>query len=239
MRSAIALGLTASRQSSQTRLFGEDFPLSPGADDDGQTRISALRFFQEWTQRSSQEVFAVRSQFSLGLGAFDATINDEPPDSRFFEWRGQGQYVRLLATDSLLVVRSALQLTTRPLVPLEQFTLGGLSSVRGYRQDALLTDNGVLASAEVRLPILRVESVKGLLQVVPFVDLGIGWNDTDNPISTPKPNTLVGVGLGWQWQMGDNFTARFDWGIPLTDLEDGDRTLQEQGLYFTVNYSFF
>ena len=233
----LALGLTASRQQSKTELDGQDFPLSAGANDEGETRISALRLVQEYTQRSQQEVFAARSQFSLGLDIFNATVNDEPPDSRFFAWRGQGQYVRLLFPDSLLVVRSDLQFSTRALVPLEQFSLGGWQSVRGYRQDALLTDNGVFASAEVRLPILRVEKLEGVLQVVPFVDFGIGWNSSDNP--DPDPNSLVGVGLGLQWQMGDKLTARFDWGIPLIDIEDSDRTLQEQGLYFSINYSPF
>ena len=233
----LALGLTASRQQSNTKLDGEGFFLAAGANDEGETRISALRLVQEYTQRSPQEVFAARSQFSLGLDIFNATVNDEPPDSRFFAWRGQGQYVRLLFPDSLLVVRSNLQFSTRALVPLEQFSLGGLQSVRGYRQDALLTDNGFFISAEVPLPILRVEKVEGVLQVVPFVDFGIGWNSSDSP--DPDPNSLVGVGLGLQWQMGDNFDARFDWGIPLTDVEDSDRTLQEQGLYFSINYSLF
>ena len=235
----LALGLTVSRQQSQTELLGEDFPLSAGANDQGETRISALRFFQEYSQRRRQEVFAVRSQFSLGLDIFNATVNDDPPDSRFFAWRGQGQYVRLLFPDSLLVVRSDLQFSTRALVPLEQFSLGGWQSVRGYRQDLFLTDNGVFASAEVRLPILRVDSVQGLLQIAPVVDFGVAWNDKDNPIQIPGSNTLVGAGLAVQWQMGDNFTARFDWGIPLIDVDSRDRTLQEQGLYFTVNYSFF
>lgn len=233
----LALGLTASRQQSKTKLDGENFPLSAGANDEGETRISALRLVQEYTQRSPQEVFAARSQFSLGLDILNATVNDEPPDSQFFAWRGQGQYVRSLFPDSLLVVRSDLQFSTRALVPLEQFSLGGLRSVRGYRQDALLTDNALFASAEVRLPIWRVESVKGVLQVVPFVDFGIGWNSSDNP--DLDTNSLVGVGLGLQCQVGNNFTARFDWGIPLTDVEDRDRTLQEDGLYFSVNYSPF
>jgi hemolysin activation/secretion protein len=235
----LALGLTASRAESETTLLGVGFPLSPGANNEGQTRISALRFFQEWTQRGSQDILALRSQFSLGLDAFDATINPEPPDSRFFDWQGQGQYVRLLAPDTLLVLRSSLQLSANPLVSLEQFTLGGLYNVRGYRQNLLLTDNGVFASAEVRLPILRVDSVKGVLQVAPFVDFGVGWNDSGNPIPTPNPNTLISVGLGLQWQMGDNFNARLDWGIPLTQFEVGGRTLQQQGLYFSVNYSLF
>ena len=227
-----ALGLTASRQESETEILGENFPLSVGADEDGETRISAIRFFQDWTQRSPSEVFAVRSQFSLGVGIFDATINDEPPDSRFFSWRGQGQYVRLLAPETLLVVRADLQLSTRALVPLEQIGLGGLASVRGYRQDVLLTDNGFFASAEVRFPILRIESVEGVLQVVPFIDFGIGWNSSAR--LNPDHNSLVSAGLGLQWQMGDRFSARLDYGIPLIDIGDTDRTLQEDGIYFSV-----
>jgi hemolysin activation/secretion protein len=115
-------------------------------------------------------------------------------------------YVRSrLAIAKREVLRSDLQFSTRALVPLEQFSLGGLQSVRGYRQDALLTDNGFFASAEVRLPILRVEKLEGVLQVVPFVDFGIGWNSSDNP--DPDPNSLVGVGLGLQCQVG-NLTRR-------------------------------
>lgn len=233
-----ALGVTASRQESATKLLGEEFPLSAGADDNGKTRISALRFFQEWTQRNPQEIFAVRSQFSLGLGVFNATINNDPPDSRFFSWRGQAQYVRLLAPETLLLVRSDAQVTTKALVPLEQFGLGGLRSVRGYRQDVLLTDNALFASAEVRLPIYRARQLGGVLQLTPFVDFGIGWNSSGGTV--PGNNTLVSVGLGLQWQMGNQLTARFDYGIPLIDINSGEkRTLQEQGLYFSLSYSPF
>ena len=232
----LTLGITGSREESQTQLLGEDFPLSAGANDDGETRVSAIRFFQEFTQRTSRDVFAARSQFSLGIDLFDATVNSDPPDGRFFSWRGQAQYVRLLAPETLLVVRSDAQLAPRALVPLEQFGVGGLRSVRGYRQDLLLTDNGFLASAEVRFPILRVSDVEGVLQVVPFVDFGVGWNSSDNP--DPDPNSLVGIGFGLLWEMGDRFSARLDWGIPLTDVDSSDRTWQESGVYFSVNYNF-
>jgi hemolysin activation/secretion protein len=236
----LALSLAFSRQQSQTKIQGENFPLSPGANDDGETRVSAIRFIQEYTQRNPQQVFALRSQFSLGVGLFDATVNKNPPDSRFFSWRGQGQYVRLLAPQTLFVLRSDIQLATRTLVPLEQFGVGGLQSVRGYRQDQLLTDNGFLASAEVRLPVFRLKEVDGVLQVVPFVDFGVGWNNSRNPDKNPDINTLASVGLGLQWQMGDQFSARLDYGIPLIDVRAKDeRTLQEQGFYFSVNYSPF
>jgi hemolysin activation/secretion protein len=233
----LAIGISASRQESQTKIFGENFRLSPGADENGKTRTLALRLFQDWTQRGSRDVFAARSQFNFGLGAFDATINNDPPDSRFFSWRGQTQYVRLLAPQTLLVFRSDLQLSPGSLVPTEQFALGGQQSVRGYRQDALLTDNGIFASAELRFPILRVERIKGVLQIAPFVDFGMGWNSSGN--LNPERNTLVGVGVGLQWQMGDRLTTRFDWGIPLINIDSDKKTLQEQGLYFSITYSLF
>ncbi|HEY9804917.1 MAG TPA: ShlB/FhaC/HecB family hemolysin secretion/activation protein [Leptolyngbyaceae cyanobacterium] len=236
-RQEFALGLTFSQQESKTSLLGLNFPISPGADENGRTRISALRFFQEWTNRNSTEVFALRSQFNLGIGAFNSTINNEPPDSRFFYWRGQGQYVRLLAPETLLVVRSDLQLTTRPLVPLEQFAIGGWGSVRGYRQDLLLTDNGAFFSSEVQLPILRVPEVKGILHLVPFVDFGIGWNSSAN--SEQNSNTLLSTGLGLQWQMSDWLNMRLDWGLPLIGVDGGNNSLQENGLSFSVNVKSF
>ena len=232
-----ALGFTLSRQESTTQLQGDNVPLSLGANDDGETKISAMRFAQEWIKRNPQSVFAARSQFSLGLGIFDATVNDDLPDSQFLAWRGQIQYVRSLARDSLFVLRSEFQLATDELVPLEQFSLGGFNTVRGYRQDFLLTDNAMLLSAEVRLPILRASEVGGVLQIIPFIDFGAGWNNGDLP--NPDPNVLAGVGVGLQWQMKERLNARFDWGIPLTDMNIEERTLQEQGLYFSVNYQLF
>ncbi|MCP6760539.1 MAG: ShlB/FhaC/HecB family hemolysin secretion/activation protein [Fischerella sp. CENA71] len=235
-----ALGLTFSRQQSENRLLGENFPLSAGADDKGRTRLSTVRFFQEYTQRNSQQVFALRSQFSLGVGWLDATVNSEAPDSRYFAWRGQGQYVRLLAPDTLLVLRSEMQFASTSLVPIEQIRLGGLQTVKGYRQDQFLTDNGLFASAEVRFPVWRRRQIEGVLQVIPFINFGVGWNNSDNSSSTPDPNTLIGTGLGLQWQMGETFSARLDYAVPLIDVEgDRDRTLQEQGLYFSINYSPF
>ncbi|MEM9271571.1 MAG: ShlB/FhaC/HecB family hemolysin secretion/activation protein [Cyanobacteria bacterium P01_F01_bin.143] len=235
-----ALGITGTRQESKTQLQGADFPLSSGANNNGETRISALRFYQEYTKKDLDYVFAVRSQFNVGLDVFDATFNENPlPDSRFFAWRGQGQYVRRLSPNSLLVLRSDLQLAGTNLVPLEQFSIGGADSVRGYRQDSILTDNGLFTSAEVRLPILKVQEVDGLLQIAPFLDLGIGWDSSDD--EDPEDQTFIGLGLGLRWKMGDedNFTARLDYGIPLIDVDDSDETLQENGLYFSINYRPF
>lgn len=236
----LALGLNLSRRESDSTLGNEPFPTSLGADDRGKTRVSALRFFQEWRESKRQQVLVARSQFSAGVGAFDATINEEEPDSRFFAWRGQVLWLRQLgertgepAIGPTLLARLDIQLADE-LLPLEQFGLGGQATVRGYRQDVLLTDNGVLASVEARLPILRVPAVDGNLQIIPFIDFGTGWNANGE---NPDPNTVVGTGVGLRWEMGKDFTARLDYGIPLVEVDSRERTWQENGLYFSVNYN--
>ena len=231
----LALGVTLSRQESNTFLLGERFALSAGANERGETRVSTVRFFQEYVQRSSSQVFAARSQFSLGTDFLGATANDSGPDSRFLAWRGQAQYVRLLAPETLLIVRSDIQLADRPLLSLEQIGIGGVASVRGYRQDLLLTDNGAIAIAEVRIPVWRVPKVKGLLQVAPFIDFGVGWNHSGEK-ANPDSDKLLGAGVGLLWQMGDQFNLRLDYGIPLINAQSSDRTFQEKGIYFRINY---
>jgi hemolysin activation/secretion protein len=234
-----ALGVTASRRESDVgfleALTGQRFPFpSPGARD-GETRLSILRFFQDWTQRNSRQVLAARSQFSFGIDAFDATINPNAPDGQFFSWRGQGQWVRLLAPDTLLLVRADAQLSDRALVPLEQFGLGGQRTVRGYRQDLLLVDKAFLASIELRYPILRVPQVGGVLQLTPFVDFGTGSGGSTTGIGN-VPNNLASTGLGLLWQ-SNRINARFDWGIPLVSVDSRRNSLQEDGLYFSVVYT--
>lgn len=231
----LALGVTLSRQESDTSLLGEGFGLSAGANEQGETRVSAVRFFQEYVQRSSSQVFAVRSQFSLGTSFLGATTNNSGPDSRFLAWRQQAQYVRLLAPETLLILRSDIQLADRSLLSLEQIGIGGSATVRGYRQDLLLTDNGAILGAEVRIPVWRAPKVKGVLQVAPFIDFGLGWNHSGEK-PNPDSDKLLGAGVGLVWQMGDRFNARLDYGIPLINARSGDRTLQEKGIYFRINY---
>lgn len=240
----LALGLTLNRRESNTSLLGEPFQLSPGANEDGETRLSVIRFFQEWTQRESRSVFAARSQFSVGVGAFGASDRESSPDGQFFTWRGQAQWLRLLGGNAsdpsgspILLIRADMQLADRPLVPLEQFALGGVDSVRGYRQDLFLTDNGILGSVEVRIPVYRLRDRPGVFQVIPFVDVGRVWNNGDR--ENPDPSTLAAIGVGLQWQMGERLRFRFDYGLPLVNAGLRERTLQEQGFYFSFQYNPF
>ena len=232
-----ALGLGFSRSESETFLDNDEFFISRGANEDGETRISALRFFQEYVNRDDQKVLAFRSQFSVGIDAFNATNNEgDIPDSTFFAWRGQSQWVKRLDEDFLFLLRGDVQIAGGSLVPLEQFRVGGVNSARGYRQDLSLGDSGIFGSAELRIPVLRFKKIDGLVQIAPFFDIGTLWNTDDVEIANA---TLPSLGLGLNFTLGNRFNARLDWGIPLVDIETKGDSLQEDGVYFSVDYRFF
>ncbi|MGD1806658.1 ShlB/FhaC/HecB family hemolysin secretion/activation protein [Dapis sp. BLCC M126] len=232
----IALGFTGSVEESKTTLLDEPFPGSIGAEDDGEINISSLRFFQEYAFRSTKDVFVARSEFSLGINAFGATVNNQAPDGRYFSWRGQAQYLRLLAPETVFLIRSDIQLAPRSLFPQEQFSLGGGLSVRGYRQDALLADNGMFISSEFRFPILRARKWDAILQLTPFVDFGTVWNSNELELIE---DTLSSVGVGLRFQVGTRFSAQLDWGIPFVDIDTNGDSWQEEGVYFYLRYRAF
>lgn len=222
----VGLGVMFSRIENDTYLDGFRFPLSRGANERGETEISALRFFQDWIRRNNDQILFLRSQFSFGLNG-KATIE---PDSEFFSWNLQGQYLYQLAPDTVFVLRGELQQSDQPLLSDEQFRAGGGFSVRGYREDFLLSDNGFWALAEIQVPVLRISDWNAVVQLAPFVSHGVGWNNDRFPLD---PSSITSVGLGLRWQQ-PWFGASLYWGIPLTDINSERRTLQENGIYFNL-----
>lgn len=235
----IALGFIFSHQNTQLSLMDIGFPtLTRGTDVEGITKISALRLFQEYSDRGNSHVFAVRSQFNVGLDVFDATNNSGSiPDSNFLIWRGQAQYLKKLTPQTNIFLRSDLQLSDRALVTLEQFSAGGALSVRGYTQNSVLGDNGMFFSAELVNTLWQTSEGNLTFELSPFFDFARIWNKDDLALDT---NTLASVGLGIQFSIKDRLTTRLDWGLPLID--DGDLpgdSLQESGVYFSVKFKPF
>lgn len=229
-----ALKLTASRLESESYLLNTPYPLNTGADSNGITRISAIRFSQEWLSRSTQGSLSLRSQFSFGIGAFGATINNSAPDGRFFAWRGQAGWITNLGSDAQFIAIADLQLADRPLASLEQITSGGAGSVRGYREATFLTDNAFLFSTELHLAAWTQSNQQ--FSIIPFFNFATAWN---NNVETPNSaGTLASIGLGLQYQVGNHFNARLDYGFPLinVDTNSDKRTWQENGVLFSINY---
>jgi hemolysin activation/secretion protein len=241
----LVVGASLEYEQSTTFLLGRRFSFSPGVQD-GRSKVTALRLAQQWQRRGIDQVIAIRSTKSIGLPILDATENPgNLPDGRFFAWLGQGQYVRRLnEADWQLALRGDLQLTPDPLLPIEQIEIGGLETVRGYRTNQLVTDNGWVVSAEVRIPLgrLRLPYLSpgvddGLVQIVPFVDAGGGWN---NNFPDPDSNVLYSIGTGLRWQLNERVSASLDYGYPFVNVDDpDDKDIQDYGLFFEIHAALY
>jgi hemolysin activation/secretion protein len=244
LRQELALSLTGEHLRSETELLGEPFSFSPGTQN-GEAIDTAGRFSLEWFNRSAEQVLAVRSRFSLGFDAFGATINadSDVPDGRFFKWLGQFQWGRRLGfLNSQVFFRLDMQLTTEPLLPLEQIAIGGRFSVRGYRENTMVRDNGLIVSLEGRIPLLENRRWAEYVRIVSFVDFGRGWNRT---LATPDPTNLASIGLGLQWSatwrtlVPLRAYVEVFWGYKLLDVETSGGNLQDQGVHLQVVLSAF
>ena len=87
------------------------------------------------------------------------------------------------------------------------------------------------------LPIFRLNQIDSVVQLAPFVDVGTAWNNDDE--REIESNTLAAIGLGLRLSLFNSLIARFDWGIPLVAVDIKEKTWQENGLHFSVEYSPF
>jgi hemolysin activation/secretion protein len=248
------LALTGEWRESENFLLGDPYPFSEGTDD-GRAVVSVVRFRQDFLYRDLQQVVALRSQLSLGLDVFGATMGgceiaepatdcsthaadgDEVPDAQFLAWLGQLQWVRRFGPWGLeSVFRTDVQLATRPLFSLEQFSVGGHQSVRGYRENELVRDDGLVSSLEIRIPLWSNAEGSSSLQLAPFIDVGRSWN-TQRDASSPHWLTSAGVGL--RASLTRHLQAELYWGHAFQDVPDPDEhDLQDSGLHFSLVASF-
>ena len=233
---ALAMGFDWRRNKSW--LLDEPFDISPGAKN-GEMTVSVLRLSQEWLHRGQDHVLALRSTFNLGLDVLDATDNGIPgnPNAKFFSWLGQAQYVqRLFHTQNQLILRVSGQWTTEPLLALEQFSVGGFATVRGYLENQLVRDRGIVSSVEFRVPVLFNKAGAGIVHLAPFFDYGGAWNVEGSPSAT----SIYSIGSGLLVTPSKHLSVELYWGYRLNHVEIPDKSgAQGLGLSFKVNIQAF
>ena len=121
------------------------------------------------------------------------------------------------------------QLANKILLPSEQFSLGGYSTVRGYNERIVNYDNAGCINLELRTPIfypwkiLTGKDINESFYAIAFVDYGYGWaHRHEKPHFRhldPASHNLLGVGSGLRYSINRYFTARCDLGSPLTSVE--------------------
>jgi hemolysin activation/secretion protein len=237
-REEFALSWGLALQTGETFIGNTPTQLSFGADGQGVSKATVLKFGQDYVSRDPNGAWGAKSLLNFGVGIFGATINPQPtPDGRFFSWQGQLQRSQVLDSNQLLVAQLDAQLASKPLLSIEQFAIGGGQSVRGFRQNVRSADNGVRLSVENRITIQRDAAGTQTLALAPFLDTGLVWNQANNPDTQfPSQNFLAGIGLGVIWQPTSQWNVRVDYGLPLVNLQDRGTNIQDSGFYFSVNY---
>jgi hemolysin activation/secretion protein len=227
--------LIGERRHSESTLLGEDLCLLPDPElTKCDSDVSALRVRQDWTYRARNDVVAARSTLTVGLPVLGASDRVALPDGRYFAWLAQLQWAHrfpewLLGTQ--VVVRVDAQLATDDLLAIEKFAVGGMYSVRGYRENTFVADNGTVASLELQIPVWRESFGRPLVALVPFGDLGTAWNHQDET----HRQTIGSVGIGlrvspWRW-----LNAEAYWGHRLDKIPNPHDDPQDEGFHFRLS----
>lgn len=238
-RDEFSMGLLFSASRNTTTLLGERFSFSPGAVR-GESRVSALRFYQDYLSRGNDSALGLRSIFSQGVDTLNATIHGgDLPDSQFFVWFGQAQYVRDLDwKDTRLVLRASVQLTPDILLPLERYAVGGARTVRGYRENELVGDAGYVASLELRYPLWRGATwgdAEGLFELALFTDVGSAWSHG----RFERREDLFSAGVGVRFGIQDNLRAELYLAHAFSEPVPQDSyNWQDDGIHFILETEF-
>lgn len=203
---------------------------------DGVSRITALRLIQNYLKFTPDTVYSFRHILSVGLDALDSTVHgDQPeleyPDSEFVTWLAQFQVAQQYSAIGIQAIfRTDFQITDSNLMPMEEIAIGGANTVRGYRENQLVRDNGLIASLEVRKSVYQSENAQHLIQIAGFTDWGKAWVHT-GPI---EDATIYSVGAGMRWQWNKTALAELYWGAPLKDVNNPDNSLQDDGIHLKL-----
>ena len=242
----LGMAVRLAHRDTSTSLSGITFPSGSGRSVD---RVTTLSLVNDWFFRSRAAVLALYSSLDFGVDLLDATMDatGNNPDASFVTWLLQGQYLRRLQTwDSQILLKGTLRLSDSALLPTEKFTLGGATTVRGYRENTLARDYGALVNIEYRIPVfeLKLPGIStqrgdGQVKLATFYDFGWAENK-DGANETRSIDLLHSLGLGLLWQMNRASSAELYWGQPLKSVDyDLEHDIQEAGIHFRMNIGVF
>ena len=234
----VAIAIVGEYEQNANTLLGTPFDFVNGMHN-GFGNVAALRFIQEWTHRTTQSVVSVRSRFSTGLDVFGATVNGAPgaADGQFFSWLGQAEWLKRFESTRIELVNFLnMQLANDHVFPLEQIAVGGRYSVRGYRENTLLRDNGFIYQFETRFPVWSSSEGFPYVQFCPFADVGHSWSAQG---ATASPQTLASVGAGLRFNMATLANLNVYWGRRLVsnNISNPHDSMQDEGVHiqFVLN----
>lgn len=178
--------------------------------------------------------------FSLrGVGNNRQEFDDKRLGARsnYIYAEGELKHLQMLPWDFKFLSRLSGQMADTLLISNEQFTAGGVGSVRGYHQTQQLGDDGVAYSAEIYTPNLRRAEWDWMQQwrLLAFAEAAKLW--IHRPLSgTPKGYSLASFGTGMRVQLFKHLSSELDWSYPLIRSDTVD--VGQQRIDFSLIYDF-
>lgn len=114
------------------------------------------------------------------------------------------------------------QISSEPLISSEQFGAGGLGTVRGYLESAVMGDNAVAGTAEIRSPSFTFGGFLNEWRVYAFTDWA-GVTLMDALPDQAASFVLGSVGFGTNLKFRNHLNGSLDVGFPLRSEGDTER----------------
>ncbi len=191
----------------------------------GQTVVTPITYYPfslnygaTWAEEGSVTALNSGITFAVrGLGSDEAQFdfNRFKAGGNFFYLRGDLGHTHDLARGFQLFAKIAGQVASEPLLNSEQFSAGGLATLRGYLESEVLGDDAVLGTLELRSPsFLKGPIERNEWRVYAFAEGGTVAVDSPLPEQQSSAQ-LASVGLGSRFHWHDHFDGSLDLGFPL------------------------
>ena len=139
----------------------------------------------------------------------------------FYATMGMERFQKLLWGINLWLMADG-QLAGQPLISNEQYIAGGISSVRGYKENEAAGDDALHFSSELRGPdIGYLANVGKWFGLTPYLFYDYAALRIQDPLPLENENiTLMGGGAGARGYFFKRLEYQFDIGVALEDTED-------------------
>jgi hemolysin activation/secretion protein len=192
------LGVSVAHEINSTTLGDEQFSFLPGSSE-GTTRALTVRLIPDYSFRSEHQYLGVR--FTL-LHAYLLDFPSGPvsyalPDQQYFVFTCQLHHLWDIAqTPFELESHATIQRADARISDLHALEIGGIDSVRGFRENELLASNAEIVNLDFRWLALRAgNSVRPGVTLGTFFDWAAG-HDVGEPTDT---FSSTGVSLRFKW----------------------------------------
>ena len=203
-----------------------------------------------WQDASGRTILS--SEVHQGLprflgGSREADINASRQNSggEFIYYTGTAVRVQRLPESCFLVTKATGQWSRDNLTSLEQFRLGGASTVRGYPESDSSGESGFVLSAELSVPAPWISKDWGVpftkkkwrdaLRFVGFLEGGKTFIRERSTEDVVKNKRLIGTGLGVRVDLDRTFSLQADLGFPIGD-KSTDENQKQLHLYLRTGF---